>query len=38
MNIETNRQRVKKVLTNGTTKEIYSSDVLVGDILLIVED
>ena len=35
---ETNRQRCQLVTEDGTIKEIYSSDVNVGDILYIPED
>ena len=35
---ETNRQKAWKVQDDGTTKEIYSSDITVGDILWVPED
>lgn len=35
---ETNRQKAWKVLDDGTTKEIYSSDIEVGDIVFVPED
>jgi P-type E1-E2 ATPase len=36
--IETNKQKVLKVTADGSTEEIYSSDIFVGDILYIPED
>jgi len=36
--LETNKQKVMKVTADGSTEEIYSSDIFVGDILYIPED